>query len=519
MRRREQPMFRVRHVLAVAAAAVAAAGGTISAAQAATHKVTINVVGIDRTGAQVAVQSTVVPLAGNALPSSGPKYSVTPGTYFIGTSVPTYSSGALVSQTIVERRVRVIRGATIRLDARGGELVSVRLDGRDLGSPSMAGGCIRRGIGVVYPDPPAPQLYLQPVRAKGLGFDWAVETAGPSGSYYDLAGGTNNALPSSPVYRVHSSGLAKAVMQARADTVPDQTANVDTSATLSDGCSLQGLQTPPQIPFRVVDHRTPGFWRTEVATRHNFGMTTCSDTWTYRRYAARRSYLVSFENAAHGPSTAVPYVAGPSLYFDPNHQLIDPLTTGYEYCNVTNVRLSSGGHLLKKGRFTNLVGGFTARVRAEDDNHLAVQGRAGTGAGRGARLPAARPEHRQRGPARKPDVRESVAYAKQLPIRARPRQRRAVLRRGGLQQQRKDLAQAPRSPAQGLLAVRRAQPQVRVRVAACDSHQLLRGHHHRDHLPGLRNQLTSTRVSRCPTGDNLPPFTECGGLGLVSKCA
>jgi len=357
-------MFRVRHVLAVAAAAVAAAGGTISAAQAATHKVTINVVGIDRTGAQVAVQSTVVPLAGNALPSSGPKYSVTPGTYFIGTSVPTYSSGALVSQTIVERRVRVIRGATIRLDARGGELVSVRLDGRDLGSPQVAGGCIRGGAGVVYPNPPAPQLYVRPVKAKGLGFDWALATAGPSGSYYDLAGGTNNALPSSPVYRVHSSGLAKVVMQARAGTVPDQTANVDTSATLSDGCSLQGLQTPTQIPFRVVDHRTPGFWRTEVATRHNFGMTTCSDTWTYRRYAARRSYLVSFENAAHGPSTAVPYVAGPSLYFDPNHQLIDPLTTGYEYCNVTNVRLSSGGHLLKKGRFTNLVGGFTARVRA-----------------------------------------------------------------------------------------------------------------------------------------------------------
>jgi hypothetical protein len=357
-------MFLARHVLAVAAAAAVVTTGVISAAQAATHKVTIDIVGISRTGTKVAVQSTVVPLAGNALPSSGPKYSVTPGTYFIGASVPTYSSGTLVSQTIVERRLRVTRSGTIRLDAHGGKPVSVWLDGRDLGSPGMAGGCIRGGIGVVYPYPPAPQLYLQPVRAEGLGFDWTVETAGPSGSYYDLAGGTNNSLPSNPVYRVHSSGLAKVVMQARAGAVPDQTAGVSTTATLSDSCSLPGLQIPAQIPFAVVDYRTPGLWRTAVTTQHDLGLTTCSDTWTSGRYAARRSYLVSFENAAHGPSTAVPYVAGPSLDFDPNHQFIDPLTTGYEYCNVTNVRLSSGGHLLKNESFTNSVRGFSARVRA-----------------------------------------------------------------------------------------------------------------------------------------------------------
>jgi hypothetical protein len=340
-------------------------GGVTPAAEAATHKVAINIVGISRAGTQVAVQSMVVPLAGNALPSSGPKYRVRPGTYFIGASVPTYSSGTLVSQTIVERRVRVTRSATIRLDARGGKLVSVWLNGRDLGSPGTAGGCIRGGAGVVYPNPPAPQLYVQPVRAKGLGFDWAVDTAGPSGSYYDLAGGTNNALPSSPVYRVRSSRLAKVVMQVKAGAVPDQTASVSTSATLPDNCSLPGLQIPAQIPVSVVDYRTPGFWETEVATRHNAGLTTCSDTWAYGTYAARRSYLVSFENAAHGPSTAVPYVAGPSLDFDPDYEFVDPLTTGYEYCNVTTVRLSSGGHLLKKERFTSLVArGLSARVRA-----------------------------------------------------------------------------------------------------------------------------------------------------------
>jgi hypothetical protein len=357
-------MLQVRHVLAIAGAAAVVAGGVVPTAQAATHKVTITIVGVSRTGAQVAVQSIVVPLSGNELPSTGPTYSITPGTYFIGASVPTSSSGQVVSQTIVERRMRVTRSGTIRLDAQGSKLVSVWLNGRDLGSPVMAGGCIRGGFGVVYPDPPANQLYLKPVRAKGLGFDWTVRTAGPSGSYYDLAGGTDNALPSSPVYRLHSSDLAKTVIETRAGTVPDQTADLSTSPTLSDGCSLPGLQASAQIPSSVVDYRTPGFWQTEVATRHNSGLTTCSMTWTYSRYAARRSYLVSFENAAHGPSTAVPYVAGPSLDFDPNHQLIDPSTTGYEYCNVTDVRLTSDGHLLKKERFTNLAGGFSARVRS-----------------------------------------------------------------------------------------------------------------------------------------------------------
>lgn len=357
-------MFRVRHVLAVAAAAGVVAGGVISAAQAATHKITIKVVGVSRTGAPVAIQSTVVPLTGNALPSTGPKYSVTPGTYFIGASVPTSSSGTVVSQTIVERRIRVTRSGTIRLDARGGKLVSVWLDGRDLGNPSIAGGCIRGGFGVVYPGPGGSQLYVKPVRAKGLGFDWTAETAGPQGSYYDLAGGTNNALPSNGAYRVHSSGLAKVVTQARAGTVPDQTADVATSPTLPDGCTLPALYTSAQIPARVVDYRTPGEWRTEVTTTHNSGPTTCSMTWTDGRFAARRSYLVSFENAAHGPSTAVPYVTGPTLYFDPYYQFIDPGTTGYEYCWVSNVRLTSGGHLLKKGRFSTSVRGFTARVRA-----------------------------------------------------------------------------------------------------------------------------------------------------------
>src|SRR5262249_61479161 len=53
-----------------------------SAAQQAVGKVTITVVGIDRSGTQVAVQSSVVALRGNAVASSGPTYRVPPGTYF-----------------------------------------------------------------------------------------------------------------------------------------------------------------------------------------------------------------------------------------------------------------------------------------------------------------------------------------------------------------------------------------------------------------------------------------------------
>jgi hypothetical protein len=352
--------------LGLAAPAAAAQQGPVgqgaALAAAPSRNVSITVVGIDRTGVQVAVQSTVVPLAGNAVPSTGPKYTLAPGTYFIGASVPTMAGSNLASQTIVIRRVRVAASGTVSLDARGGKLVSVSLNADSLGSPGLAGGCIRGGRGVVYPEPAASLLYVKPVRDADIGFDWTVNLPGPNGSTYDLAGGSAAGLPGSPVFRVRTSGLAKTVVEVRAGTVPDTTATWSTTATEPDGCSLPGARGTEQLPFRVTDYRTPGAWRTGVQTSH--GQTTCSMTWADRKYRAGQGYTVSFGNASRGPTQAIPLVLGKMLTFDPNDQFADPLAPGYEYCAGTTVSLSHDGRTLKTEHFTNLLHSFSAVVRS-----------------------------------------------------------------------------------------------------------------------------------------------------------
>lgn len=72
-------MRRMLGVFGIVTATVLGVSTLIAAAQVPGHTVTITVVGIDRGGARVAVQSTVVPLRGNAVPSSGPTYTLAPG--------------------------------------------------------------------------------------------------------------------------------------------------------------------------------------------------------------------------------------------------------------------------------------------------------------------------------------------------------------------------------------------------------------------------------------------------------
>jgi hypothetical protein len=370
--------MRMLRVLGLATATMLSLGALIpsASASASARTVTITVVGIDRAGAQVAVQSSVVPLTGNAEPSSGPTYTLVPGTYFIGAAVTTMAGGNPASDTIVVRRIHVTASGTIRLDARGGKLVSVFLNGRDLGSPGISGGCIRGGYGVIYPESGAPLVYLQPVRVADVGFDWAVSVPGPGSSTYDLAGGTATGLPASPVYRVKSSQLSRTVIQAKAGAVPDTGAAWSTFSTESDGCGLPGAVGSGGLPLQATVYRTPGEWRTEVDTQHGTGLIPpCSMTWTSHEYAAGHHYTDTFESAVHGPAQAVPFVAGNSLSFNPSYQFSDPKTQGYEYCQATTVSLSHGGHVLKTQRFTSLVGLFTAKVAARGWYVLQVNAR------------------------------------------------------------------------------------------------------------------------------------------------
>jgi len=338
-----------------------------SAAQQAVGKVTITVVGIDRAGTQVAVQSSVVPLRGNAIASSGATYRVPPGTYFIGASVPTAAGGNQASDTIVIRRVNVTASQTIKLDARGSKLVSVRLDGKNLGSPVIAGGCIRGGVGVIYPSG-VQQLYVKPVNVAKVGFEWTLSAPGPGSSTRDLAGGSKAGIPANPVYRISSSQLVPTVIKAKAGPVPDTAATWATSVTAADGCALPGATGSVVLPARVTDYRTPGSWRTEVDTSRGLGTYKCSNTWADQKYLAGHRYTVTFDNAAHGPSRAVPVVVGRTLSFDPGpgFQFSDPQQQGYEYCNRLRVTLSRAGRVLKSRSYTGYAGpvtDFAATVR------------------------------------------------------------------------------------------------------------------------------------------------------------
>lgn len=353
-------MRRIVRVLGITITAGLGLSPLTAATAAAPGRVTVTIVGIDRSGSQVAVRSEVVPLSGNAVPSSGPTFTLVPGTYYVGASVPTMPGGSLVSQTLVLRRVDVTASGTIKLDARGGKLVTVWLDGRNLGSPAMAGGCLGRGRGVVYPDPPAARLYVRPVRAAGIGFDWAVTAPGPGNSTDNLAGGTDSGVPANPAFHIRSSELAKTIIEARSGTLPDTAANWSTSSTESDGCMLPGASGSGVLPMRAVDYRTPGAWATTLTSRH--GTHTCSMTGRSQVLAAGHSYTVSFANAAHGPSTAVPVVTGTRLVFNPSYQFADPLAQGYEYCAVSTVSLSRGGRTLKTQRFSDLLQVFSATV-------------------------------------------------------------------------------------------------------------------------------------------------------------
>jgi hypothetical protein len=377
-------MRRTFGVLGIAAASALALAGLTGAARASANTVTITVVGISRTGARVTVQSTVVPLSGNAYPSSGPTYQVVPGTYFIGASVPTLGAGrALASQTLVLRRIRVTDSATIALDARGGRLVSVWLNGRDLGGPGQAAACARGGIGVVYPSPPAAQLYVQPTSAAGISFGWTSADYAP-GAAYDLAGDSNG-LPADPVYRWRTSQLDRTIIAVKAGPVPDTTATWHTMPALTTPaltCSSllpAGTGSGP-LPLRAVVYRTPGGWQTEVDTSNGPATYVCSTTWASRDYLFGRQYTDTFDSAVHGPSEAVPVLVGRLLSFDAGvaYQFTDPVNPGYEYCNSVTVALSTGGRTVATERFTGYGGpvkAFSATVKSGRWYVLAVSSR------------------------------------------------------------------------------------------------------------------------------------------------
>jgi hypothetical protein len=349
-------------VLTLAATALGPAASASGLASANT--VTIKVVGISRTGKTVSVASSVAPLHGNSIPGIGPTYRLKPGTYFISGDVPTPTSNQnVVDQTLVVRKVDVRKSGTIKLDSRGGQLVSVWLNGKEL-SPDVGGvlaasACVANGSGRIYADLSGP-IYVKPTQVKGLSFVWAWSSGPDTGTHYDLTGATKDSLPAHPVFRLRTSQLVKTVIQVKAGTVAGTGGYLSTQSTVSPYCWMGGLQQPVSEPSSITVYRSPAVWTTELDTI--FGPRQCGfDIVGTKEIQGHRPYTVPVGAAARGPYAAVPTVLSNKLAYDTQNQFVGPADQSVDYCFKSTVTLASGGHTIAKG-----PGGqfhvFTAKV-------------------------------------------------------------------------------------------------------------------------------------------------------------
>lgn len=335
-------------VLTLAAAALGAAVPANALASATT--VTIKVVGISRTGATVSVGSNVAPLHGNSIPGIGPIYRLKPGTYFISGDVPTPTSNRnVVDQTLVVRQVDVRQSGTVKLDSRGGKLVSVWLNGKEL-SPDAGGLLAARacvGSGGIDASLNGP-IYVEPTRVKGLSLIWGWSSGRATGPRYDLTGETKNSLPAHPAFRLRTSQLVKTVIQVKAGTVAGTTGYLSTTSTVNPYCSMGGIQQPVTLPSSITVYRSPALWSTELDTF--FGSRQCGlDIVGTKEIQGHRHDTVPIGAAVRGPYAAVPTVLSNKLSYDTQYQFVGPAFESVDYCFKSTVTLASGGHTIASG--------------------------------------------------------------------------------------------------------------------------------------------------------------------------
>lgn len=349
-------MRRIRNVRGTTAVAVLTVAATAlgpaatASAQASAEKVTIKVVGISRTGATVSVSSDVAPLHGNAVAGTGPTYHVKLGTYFISADVPTPTLDPnVVNQTLVVRKVDVRKGGTIKLDSRGGKLVSVWLNGKKLNGDASesleASACTANGVGRVNAELNGP-IYVKPTRIAGVSFVWGWHSVLPADRLYDLTGETKNGLPAHPGFHVRTSQLVKTVIQLRSGAVPGNTAHLLEGAALNGDCQTIGIQQTVTVPSSLTMYRSPAPWFAEVDTFK--GPRMCGLDIGGITETLGHPVTIAFGAAARGPGNAVPYISGKKLSYDSQLQFVGRDHESVEYCYATTVTLASGGHVIAK---------------------------------------------------------------------------------------------------------------------------------------------------------------------------
>ena len=317
-----------------AAQALPAAGSTASTAR-------IRLVGIERNGRTTSVTATVYGMTYSPIFADGAAaVSVPAGPAWIAADVNTTGpQDAILSTTLVVRRVDITRSEKIDLDARPGKLVRFSLaatGASDTGDSVQVcvGGNFVGGFGM-QAGGNAGTVYVVPVRAAALDFGYASSWQGSAASYL-IAGQSGDGVPSRPDYHIGLSSMARVAFSFRTGEVVGGYRHAGIQS--NDSCGLGGSLVPVG-PART-EYLSAGSWTASAYGYRSFWQIS-------NRLAAGHSYAVSFGAAAWGPSQFYPSVQGRQLVFFPMTVIADPAAqTGTECCDISSISLSSGGRVI-----------------------------------------------------------------------------------------------------------------------------------------------------------------------------
>jgi hypothetical protein len=342
-----------RVAAAVCAIALPVAGLATSMPAAAATAVRIKVVGVERNGHVVRAQpATLQAVNGQSYQIDGKSIRIPAGTYLIAGAVMTGSA----SQTLVVRRVRITRSATIRLSAVGGRLVRMSLTGVS-GQPGgdQVNACLGTQTAaeteVSAYGGNGTALYAVPFRSRDVGFSYLASWSGAQASYA-ITGSSADGVPRGLRYQQRLGGLARLTLNVRSGANPATFDHWDIGPgkyyqTLCSAGQVSGQMT---APFRVIQYVTPGVWTSETDTEY---VTTKGETdftgfnYLVRRLAARHHYTQSFGAAVAGPAPIQPAIDGNLFRFTAFDLFAIPGFSGDDVCCArTTATLSRGRHKL-----------------------------------------------------------------------------------------------------------------------------------------------------------------------------
>ena len=344
----------------LAALALGLAGLTFPAASGAAPAATarIHVTGIERDGQKTAVEAAIYGTDYIPIYTSGKTVSVPLGSAWIGAAVLTTGpDDTILSTTLVVRRVDITHSETIDLDARHGKLVTFSLDvpgATDTGDNVQA--CVG---GNFVPGAPigagsaAGTLYAAPVRSSDLTFGYASTWQGATASYL-IGGQSSGGIPSAPVYHGRLSQMAQVQVSFDAGEVVG--GYEDASLQSTDSCGLSGAVPVAGSGSSSTEYVSAGTW-TAAADAYRAGWQST------HRFLAGHSYAIAFGAAAWGPYQDFPSVQADSIDFFPEGPISDPDQVSSTCCDISTIRLYSGGRLLKKSLLSQWRATRTFQVR------------------------------------------------------------------------------------------------------------------------------------------------------------